>query len=162
MRTIALLFHKYPCLEYPVLCSICADILSHAIMPRKYSSLLVRTLQVEACEHGKVDIKKVFGPEAKGIIAHLNTEGQHRSAVQAARHAAKQTAENRHEGHQHAHNHDEHHHEHDHGDHKHEHEHGGHKHEHEHEGHKHHHEAGHAHHDHDHDHSHDHEVWLQQ
>lgn len=35
--------------------------------------------QVEACEHGKVDVNRIFGPEARGIIAHMNTEGQHRS-----------------------------------------------------------------------------------
>ncbi len=38
-----------------------------------------------ACEQGRVDLDDVFGKEAKGIVAHLNTEGHHRGAVAAAR-----------------------------------------------------------------------------
>jgi hypothetical protein len=42
-------------------------------------------LQVISCEHGCVDLDQVFGKEAKGLVAHLNTEGHHRGAVAAAR-----------------------------------------------------------------------------
>lgn len=48
----------------------------------------IYVLQVEACEHGKVDVKKVFGPEARGVVAHMNSEAQHRGAVAAAKNAA--------------------------------------------------------------------------
>lgn len=41
-------------------------------------------LQVVACEQAKVDIVKVFGPEARPLVAQLTTEGQHRGAVIAA------------------------------------------------------------------------------
>ena len=37
-----------------------------------------------ACEQAKVDIVKVFGPEARPLISQLTTEGQHRGAVIAA------------------------------------------------------------------------------
>ena len=40
--------------------------------------------QVVACEQAKVDIVKVFGPEARPLVAQLTTEGQHRGAVIAA------------------------------------------------------------------------------
>ena len=80
--------------------------------------------QVEGCEHGRVAVKKVFGPEAKGLVAHMNTEGQHRGAVAAAK-AAAQKAHADGDKHGHGHKH-EHGHEHEHG-HKHE---DGHKHDH--------------------------------
>ncbi|GBF95172.1 hypothetical protein Rsub_07885 [Raphidocelis subcapitata] len=46
---------------------------------------------VLACTHGKVDLQRVFGGAATrptGVVAHLNTEGQHRGAVAAAKQAA--------------------------------------------------------------------------
>lgn len=43
------------------------------------------TAQVLHCEHGKVDLKQVFGKESRAIVAHLNVEGQHRGAVAAVR-----------------------------------------------------------------------------
>ena len=59
-------------------------------------------MQVSGCEHGKVDVQKVFGPEAKGLVAHMNTEGQHRGAVAAARAAAAAKTAKK-EGHEHKH-----------------------------------------------------------
>ena len=126
-------------------------------------------VQVFACEQGKVDLDQIFGREAQSLVAHLNTEGQHRGAVAAAAamqqqdaahsHAApgvdhdpsscKQCTDGSHDhdhhGHDHAHEHnDGHKHEHDHA---HEHE-DGHKHDHGHE-HGHAHEHGHKQHHHD-------------
>ena len=73
--------------------------------------------QVASCEHGKVEVKKFFGPEARGQIAHMNTEGQHRGAVNAAKAAAAKAAEKH--AHDHKHGHGDH--KHGHGDHKHDH-----------------------------------------
>ncbi len=76
-------------------------------------------VQVSGCEHGKVDVQKVFGPEAKGLVAHMNTEGQHRGAVAAAKAAAaaktakKDSHDHKHEDHKHA-DHDDHDHVHGH------------------------------------------------
>ena len=59
-------------------------------------------VQVSGCEHGKVDVQKIFGPEAKGLVAHMNTEGQHRGAVAAAKAAAAaKTAKKEAHGHEH-------------------------------------------------------------
>ena len=41
--------------------------------------------QVLACERGRIGLDEVFGPEAKGFIASLNTEGHHRGAVAAVK-----------------------------------------------------------------------------
>ena len=38
-----------------------------------------------ACERGRIGLDEVFGPEAKGFIASLNTEGHHRGAVAAVK-----------------------------------------------------------------------------
>lgn len=71
-----------------------------------------------SCEHGKVEVKKFFGPEAKGQVAHMNTEGQHRGAVNAAKAAAAKAAEKHAHGHKHEHGHGEHQHgDHEHGEH---------------------------------------------
>lgn len=43
---------------------------------------------VIACEHGKVPLERVFGGNVHKVVAHLNTEGQHRGAVAAARQQA--------------------------------------------------------------------------
>ncbi len=42
-------------------------------------------MQVISCEHGRISLDEVFGPEAKGFIASLNTEGHHRGAVAAVK-----------------------------------------------------------------------------
>ncbi|KAK9905575.1 hypothetical protein WJX75_002363 [Coccomyxa subellipsoidea] len=52
--------------------------------------------KVISCEHGCVDLDQVFGKEAKGLVAHLNTEGHHRGAVAAARALAADEAKHKH------------------------------------------------------------------
>lgn len=42
-------------------------------------------LQIISCERGRISLDEVFGPEAKGFIAGLNTEGHHRGAVAAVK-----------------------------------------------------------------------------
>ncbi len=42
-------------------------------------------LQVISCEQARISLDEVFGPEAKGFIAGLNTEGHHRGAVAAVK-----------------------------------------------------------------------------
>lgn len=46
---------------------------------------LWHALQVMACQRGRIELDEVFGPEAKGFIASLNTEGHHRGAVAAVK-----------------------------------------------------------------------------
>ena len=41
--------------------------------------------QVISCEQARISLDEVFGPEAKGFIASLNTEGHHRGAVAAVK-----------------------------------------------------------------------------
>ena len=58
---------------------------------------------MEACEHGRVDIDNIFGAKARGVYSTLNIEGQHRSAVAAAK-APKAAGGDKHEhGHGHSH-----------------------------------------------------------
>ena len=38
-----------------------------------------------SCEQARISLDEVFGPEAKGFIAGLNTEGHHRGAVAAVK-----------------------------------------------------------------------------
>ena len=45
----------------------------------------IMSRQVLACERGRIGLDEVFGPEAKGFIASLNTEGHHRGAVAAVK-----------------------------------------------------------------------------
>ena len=47
-------------------------------------------VQVIACEQGRIELEEVFGKEARGFVANLNTEGHHRGAVAAARSLAQQ------------------------------------------------------------------------
>ena len=47
---------------------------------------------VVACERGRVDIQQVFGAASRKVVAALNTEGQHRGAVAAARAQAAEEA----------------------------------------------------------------------
>ena len=66
-----------------------------------------------------MDVQKVFGPEAKGLVAHMNTEGQHRGAVAAAKAAAaaktaKKESPTHSHGHHETHDHKRHDHGHDH------------------------------------------------
>ena len=44
-----------------------------------------RALQVISCEQARISLDEVFGPNAKGFIASLNTEGHHRGAVAAVK-----------------------------------------------------------------------------
>ena len=165
MQIVAGAFHavtwsKHSTLICILCCSCrCADFVLLNKMDQldteKLASLteIVRTLnpiaQVQACELGRVDIRTVFGPEVTGLVARMNTEGQHRGAVAAAKALTKE-AHGHDKGHDHAHElehngheHKDHGHEHkDHGhehkDHEHEHEHKDHN----HEGHDHGHEVG--------------------
>lgn len=41
--------------------------------------------QVISCEQARISLDEVFGPDAKGFIAGLNTEGHHRGAVAAVK-----------------------------------------------------------------------------
>jgi hypothetical protein len=115
---------------------------------------MVLGFQVASCEHGKVEVKKFFGPGAKGLVAHMNTEGQHRGAVNAAKAAAAKAAE-KDSAHDHTHKHEHGEHKHEHGEHKHHH--GEHKHEHDDGEHEHDH-GDHCAEDCGHDHNHDHKV----
>ncbi|KAK9846333.1 hypothetical protein WJX81_001781 [Elliptochloris bilobata] len=56
--------------------------------------------KVIPCEQARVDIPAVFGPQARGLVAHLNIEGQHRGAVAAARATAAAQEEEEEECHQ--------------------------------------------------------------
>ena len=38
-----------------------------------------------SCEQARISLDEVFGPEAKGFTAGLNTEGHHRGAVAAVK-----------------------------------------------------------------------------
>lgn len=114
-------------------------------------------MQVFTCEQGKVDLDQIFGRDAQSLVAHLNTEGQHRGAVAAAAAVQQQDA-----AHSHAapgvdhdassckqctdgtHNHEHHHHDHHGHDHAHDQGHG-----HAEAAHGHAHEHGHEHHHHD-------------
>lgn len=41
---------------------------------------------IDSCEHGKIDVNRIFGAETNpGIVARLNTEGHHRGSVAAAK-----------------------------------------------------------------------------
>lgn len=55
---------------------------AHFLQIRVHAALF---LQVISCEQGRVDLDEIFGKEARGIVAHLNTEGHHRGAVAAAK-----------------------------------------------------------------------------
>ena len=60
--------------------------------------------QVIPCEQGRVDLARVFGRDARALVAHLNVEGQHRGAVAAARAVQEmQTPEHKEGGHAHDH-----------------------------------------------------------
>lgn len=41
--------------------------------------------QIIPASYGQVPIERVFGADAQGLVARLNTEGQHRGAVAAAK-----------------------------------------------------------------------------
>lgn len=121
--------------------------------------------KVTSCQQGRVDIARMFGPGSKGIIASLNIEGQHRSAVSAVAKAQIEAQKHDHgdltNGHAHDHAHHSHEHAHDHAEEdcqacKHaDHAHG--KDGHSHEGHEHHH-----HHDHEHKDGHEHSHQRQE
>lgn len=80
------------------------------------ASALNPLAQVVPVERGKIDVDAVFGQAASNLVAHLNTEGQHRGAVAAALAEAKAA-----DGHNHAcsdshctdHSHHHHHHHHE-------------------------------------------------
>ena len=120
---------------------------------------LVRTMNslcdVHKGEWGDVPLDALLGINAKPVVAKLNTEGQHRADVEAAK--SRQRRHKHHHHHDHGH---EHHHHHDHGhdhkhhDHGHDHKHHDHGHDHKHHDHGHDHDHHHHHHDHDHDHDH--------
>eukprot|EP00195_Chlamydomonas_chlamydogama_P007941 CAMPEP_0202896436 /NCGR_PEP_ID=MMETSP1392-20130828/5445_1 /ASSEMBLY_ACC=CAM_ASM_000868 /TAXON_ID=225041 /ORGANISM="Chlamydomonas chlamydogama, Strain SAG 11-48b" /LENGTH=565 /DNA_ID=CAMNT_0049581799 /DNA_START=114 /DNA_END=1811 /DNA_ORIENTATION=- len=177
---VDLLVEQVECADYVVLnkTDMLADEEKQAQLVAIVSSLNPLATVIP-CTQGKVPIEVVFGSQAHGVVAKLNTEGQHRGAVAAAK-AAQQASEHKHDHkHKHEHKHDhaadgkehdgckacEHEHDHDHHHHHHDHK-DEHKHDHEadgkeHEGckaceHEHHH---HDHHDHDHkhDHKHDHD-----
>jgi G3E family GTPase len=96
--------------------------------------------------HGEVPVADLLGPEATGLVAKLNVEGQHRGAVAAARSLEQEVQEEKEEKEK----------EHDHHGHNHKHEDGGCS-KCDEEGHDHaHHEHKHEHHDHDHKHEHHH------
>jgi len=102
--------------------------------------------------HGDVPVTDLLGPEATGLVAKLNVEGQHRGAVAAARsleqEEQKEKEPHEHHGHDHKHEnggctkcdeegHDHAHHEHHAHDHDHKHDHHAHDHDHKHEHHHH-------------------------
>uniref|UniRef100_A0A1D2AFQ4 CobW C-terminal domain-containing protein n=2 Tax=Auxenochlorella protothecoides TaxID=3075 RepID=A0A1D2AFQ4_AUXPR len=95
--------------------------------------------QVVSCEHGKIPADMLFGKDAQALVAHLNTEGQHRGAVAAAHSLRAEAAQEAEEGEEeagHAHKREHHEHGHEHG----------------HDGHEHKHDHAHGHHEHGHDH----------
>jgi hypothetical protein len=55
-----------------------------------YSHACPTLFQVIACENARIDLDEVFGKDAQGFVAHLNTEGHHRGAVAAARSLAQE------------------------------------------------------------------------
>ena len=64
----------------------CVNGVSITMCVRRQTVLTWRSpVQVLHCEHGQVDLKKVFGKDSRAIVAHLNVEGQHRGAVAAVR-----------------------------------------------------------------------------
>ncbi|KAK9791398.1 hypothetical protein WJX73_003423 [Symbiochloris irregularis] len=74
--------------------------------------------KVVSCQQGRVDIDAMFGPGSRGVLASLNVEGQHRSAVSAV--AKKHIdslqggkAEGKAHSDAHDHSHDDHQHQHD-------------------------------------------------
>lgn len=183
---VDLLVEQIECADYVVLNK--TDLLDEATTGSL--SAIVSSLnplaQVVTCQHGAVPCEKLFGSEAQALVALLNTEGQHRGAVAAARTAHEAALREEREekerkereekeahghgkesnGHAHAHDHAGH----DHAGH--DHDAPGHKHDshdshkqngHAHDGHKHHdhgehkHEAQNGHKHHDHDHDHDHD-----
>lgn len=90
--------------------------------------------KVFACEHGRVEIDDLLGPEVHGLVSTLNTEAHHKGSVAAAKASHEHDHSCCHQGsaccgdgkhhdhHEHQHEHHDHHHEHDH---QHEHQHGG-------------------------------------
>ena len=56
------------------------------------SNSLATPLQIIRCEHGAIPTDKVFGAGAQGLVARLNTEGQHRGAVAAAKSLEEEAA----------------------------------------------------------------------
>ncbi len=47
--------------------------------------MYVHVRQVIPCQQARIDLEEVFGKDAHGFMASLNTEGHHRGAVAAAR-----------------------------------------------------------------------------
>lgn len=99
--------------------------------------------------HGEVPVAHLLGPEATGLVAKLNVEGQHRGAVAAARSVEQEEQQEKEEKHDH----DHHDHKHEDGDHCTKCDEEGHKHDHDHH-HHHDHEHKHEHKEHGHDHDH--------
>ncbi|KAK2075863.1 hypothetical protein QBZ16_001605 [Prototheca wickerhamii] len=82
---VDLLVEQIECADYVVLNK--TDLLDEATTGSL--SAIVSSLnplaQVVTCQHGAVPCEKLFGSEAQALVALLNTEGQHRGAVAAAR-----------------------------------------------------------------------------
>mmetsp|Transcript_2 Transcript_2/g.1 ORF Transcript_2/g.1 Transcript_2/m.1 type:complete len:295 (+) Transcript_2:1029-1913(+) len=79
------------------------DMLSKADMLDNLRSITVALnplAEIIPAERGKVEVDSVFGKDGHNLVAHLNTEGQHRGAVAAALAAAKQEEDHKH-GHDH-------------------------------------------------------------
>lgn len=87
-------------------------LLSENVLPRARKRCKSMAVQVVPCQQGRVDINSMFGPGSRGVIASLNIEGQHRSAVSAAAKAHIESHKERHahgddKAHAHAHGHEE-------------------------------------------------------
>uniref|UniRef100_A0A061RBY9 Cobalamin synthesis protein n=1 Tax=Tetraselmis sp. GSL018 TaxID=582737 RepID=A0A061RBY9_9CHLO len=110
---VDLLVEQIECADVVVLNK--TDLLKQADMLENIKAIvgsLNPLCQVAACERGVIDIDTVVGKEGASLVAHLNTEGQHRGAIAAAKAEAKHKGEDHGHDHCHEHGHD---HEHCHG-----------------------------------------------
>jgi len=86
MRPVVdLLVEQVECADFIVLNKV--DMLEKNVVDslEAIASSLNPLAQVFACEHGRVDIEELLGPDVHGLVSNLNTESHHKGAVAAAR-----------------------------------------------------------------------------